>query len=91
MELHAKNLPVEILHCRDCRFRASRDFKPRRRIEDAIAVAHPNAAHAIEQAGGLHGIEFARTILAMRRWLYSAAQFLADELHPITNAENGNT
>ena len=91
MELNGEKFLRRIFHCRDRRFRARRDFKSGRWFEDAIAVAHPHAAHAVEQAGFVNRFQNTRSILALIRWLDTAPQFFSHQLHSITNAENGNS
>src|SRR5262249_2505730 len=63
-------------------------FETRWRLQNAVSVAHPNAPHAVQEAGALDGIKFAGAVLALRRGFHVAAHFFADKLHPVTNTQD---
>ena len=67
------------------------DFESRRRFENPVAVAHPDAPHAIEQARRFNGIEFPRSVLPLRGRFNASAKFFPDQLHAVADAENGNS
>ena len=88
MELNAKNFPLRIFHGRDCGFSACGNVEIRRRLQNAIAVTHPYATYPVKQRRWLHRFDLARSILTMTRRFHTAAEFLPDELHAVTNSEH---
>src|SRR5262249_61690539 len=83
-------VPFRTLHCRDRVVSSGCDFKAWGRFQNSVSVAHPHATHVVEQTRGFNRIEFPRSILALRRRFNTASQFLSNELHSITNAQNRN-
>src|SRR5688500_7622813 len=85
MELEAENPAVRVFHRRHCRCASRGDDEARGRLDDAIAVTHPNSADAVQQRGGSNKVGLPESVPPLGPRLDSSSQLLCEQLHAIAD------
>src|SRR5262245_56876254 len=90
MKLDAIYLEFGVLHRRNRIFAVRRSFESRWRLENDVAVTHPDPPYTLEQRRRFDGFDLPRSVLAAGGRPDLTTEFFGNELHTVTDTENGD-